>query len=86
MTNKRHVEDPFSCELVVMLSYAISASVGILFVLHTYFIMNNYSTIECTRLMSNGHYRRLGYCRALRYTLGENPLLWLLPIAGPSGL
>ena len=73
-------------DLTVIMCGCISASILILLAFHTVLILKYWSTIEAFRLYDSNHYSRLGYCRAIKLTFGDNPLLWLLPVSGPSGM
>lgn len=72
--------------IAVIASGALSAAVGSMLIIHTFLICKNWTSIEASLLSSSGHYSKMGVYRAIKFTFGENPLLWLIPYFGPSEL
>jgi len=70
----------------VVASGACSAAVGSMLIIHTFLICKNWTSIEASLLSSSGHYSKIGIFRAIKFTFGDNPLLWAIPYFGPSGL
>lgn len=60
--------------------FAISGSLGILLMLHTVLIFNNWSTLEVGPLSERNIFKRQSYGHAWRLVFGDNCLLWFLPI------
>jgi hypothetical protein len=92
---------PFPRLFVLLFGETLAAFLGLLvtcfFAFHIYLMFKAMSTIEfCEKSMKrNGayaydgaaainHYDR-GFCGNIRATLGDNPLLWLLPCSPPTG-
>lgn len=65
-------------------AFAVSASVTILLVMHTFFILNNWSTIEYAALSKHNIFKNHSYGRSWRLHFGENCWQWFLPIWEPS--
>ena len=69
---------------VMMASFAVGASVVVLLILHTYFILNYWSTVEYGPLYYDNIFKDYSYMEAWRKVFGNNCLLWLLPLGSPD--
>ncbi|EPR57204.1 DHHC zinc finger domain-containing protein [Toxoplasma gondii TgCatPRC2] len=73
--------------LGTVLSICVLCIVGSFFIFHTYLLSINSSTVEyCEKRRGGpGHDWDLGVWNNIKEVMGENPLLWLVPVGGPSG-
>ncbi|CAK8988486.1 unnamed protein product [Durusdinium trenchii] len=73
-----------------MISSVLAALLGPFFSFHCWLMRHNMTTIEyCEKMRDNEEYRvshyDIGILRNIQCVLGDNWMLWLLPISGPSG-
>jgi len=71
---------------VMMASFAVGGSVGFLLLLHTYLILNYWSTVEYGALYHENIFKNYSYCEAWQKVFGSNCLLWLVPCGSPDPL
>ena len=67
-------------------SGAISFSVSIMFLFHTFLIFNNWTQLESPALMDNNIFKKMSYSRSWKATFGDNCLLWFIPVDSISPL
>merc|ERR1719389_1556225 len=72
------------------LAVFLGVLVSLFFTFHVWLMMKAMTTIEfCEKSMKRSSYDGSGYDRGLwgniRAVLGDNPLLWFLPISPPTG-
>ena len=68
----------------MLAAFACSCSVFILLVLHTFFIINNWSTLEYSALMSKNIFKNHSYGKSWRLVMGDSCLVWFLPVWTPD--
>ena len=68
----------------MVMAFACSASITILLIIHTVFILNNWSTIEHGALMKKNIFKSHSYCESWRLVFGKSCLLWFLPVWTPD--
>ena len=64
--------------------FACCLSVTILLILHTFFILNNWSTIEYGALSKKNIFKSHSYGSSWRLHFGDNFLLWFFPVFVPD--
>ena len=74
-------EDRRKYDSVMMASFAVGASIGLLLVMHSVFILTYWTTIEYTALYDDNIFKNHSICQAWCKVFGNNPLLWLLPVS-----
>mmetsp|Transcript_15268 Transcript_15268/g.26728 ORF Transcript_15268/g.26728 Transcript_15268/m.26728 type:complete len:370 (-) Transcript_15268:49-1158(-) len=85
---------PFMTMFLLLFGETLAAFLGVLvtlfFSFHIYLMFKAMTTIEfCEKSQRRGGFDASTYDRGLvgniKAVMGENPLLWLLPVAGPTG-
>ena len=71
-------------ELDMILANAISIGVFLLFALHTFLILMNWSTLEMNPLWSDNIMKNHSFKYNWCLVMGNNPWLWFIPVSGTT--
>jgi uncharacterized membrane protein len=71
-------------DIVTIITLVIAIMLGGMGAWNMFLVSRNWTMIEASILHQTGHYTGLGFCKAFKLTFGDNPLLWMVPVQGPS--
>ena len=70
----------------MLAAFAISASMVLLLIIHTFLICNNWTTLEAGPLADKNIFNKQSGCQGWRLIFGDSCLLWLLPVDSTNAM
>ena len=69
---------------IMMCAFVVSGSITVLLIVHTFLLLNYWTTLEMGPLAQENIFARTSFCSNWRKAFGDNILLWFLPVGGPD--
>ena len=70
-----------SSDLFVTLAFAMSISLFIMLIIHTFLLCKNWTTLEVSQLSTNNIFKNQSCLTSWKMAFGDNCFLWFLPIS-----
>jgi palmitoyltransferase len=72
-----------AADLWIVLGAALSVSIMLMWIFHTFLLCKNWTTLEMTELLRKDIFRDQPCMNSWKQAFGPNCLYWFIPIAGP---